>query len=642
MKRRDFIQRVSLSGIGLTALNYSILTGCKLEQPVDNSSEFKGLVYDLLKDWCNGMIKHQIIDPENLKLHGALGCPACEHIHGRCMDAVFPFLYMYDNTGEKKYLDAAILVMNWAENNVSHPDGSWTVISNPNAWKGITVFGAIALAEALYYHGHVLDEETRKAWTERLRRAASYVYKTFDMTFTNINYGYTGIFALNLFGRLLNEPVFSQRSHEMAKEVKDFFTEPNKLLWGESKPIDRQSAKGLYGVDLGYNVEESLNGVVMYALQENDEEMLDLLEKSLAGHMEFMLPDGAWDNSFGTRHNKWSYWGSRTTDGCQVGYGMMAGRNPAFGTVAYKSTLLLKECTADGLLHGGPHFVSHGEKPCIHHTFAHAKPLAAVLNAGEKLPEITLNNKLPREKEYGIKEFPEILTWLVSKGPWRGTVTSNDMLYIENRPLQQATGGSLAVLYHQKVGLLFAASMARYIIVEANNCQHYQGEEFALTPRVEVVTDGDWYTNLWDLEADVKVSEKDEQIRFDVETNIQNEAREKLTGNQSNFNLTYVFRDDELEITAKPGMGNTPNGEAALVLPVASVNAEKVTQPSPQRIEIIKDNGTLVLESNVPLWIKPVGRKRAFNLVPGVEAVPIFARFNPDVSPEVVVKLSVI
>jgi hypothetical protein len=79
-----------------------------------------------------------------------------------------------------------------------------------------------------------------------------------------------------------------------------------------------------------------------------------------------------------------------------------------------------------------------------------------------------------------------------------------------------------------------------------------------------------------------------------------------------------------------------------LVLPVASVNTDKVTQISPQRIEILKDNGTLVLESNVPLWIKPMNRERAFNLVPGVEAVPVYARFNPDVSREVVVKLSVI
>ena len=44
--------------------------------------------------------------------------------------------------------------------------------------------------------------------------------------------------------------------------------------------------------------------------------MLDQTVAALRTHMEFMLPDGAWDNSWGTRNYKWSWWGSRTSDGC--------------------------------------------------------------------------------------------------------------------------------------------------------------------------------------------------------------------------------------------------------------------------------------------------------------------------------------
>ena len=61
------------------------------------------------------------------------------------MDAVYPFLHMAKVTGEGKYLEAGISVFEWSKN-VSHDDGSWTVISDPKSWKGITVFGAIALA----------------------------------------------------------------------------------------------------------------------------------------------------------------------------------------------------------------------------------------------------------------------------------------------------------------------------------------------------------------------------------------------------------------------------------------------------------------------------------------------------------------
>ncbi len=599
--------------------------GGRASRPAPGSSEFKDLCADLLKEWCDGMIRHQIIDPDDPAMHGALACPACEHIHGRCMDAVYPFLHMADRTGDPGYLDAAIRVMDWAEHNVSQADGSWSVVAKPGVWTGITVFGAIALAEALYYHAHMLDEEIRSAWKERLGRAADFVHDRFDMTFTNINYGFTGVFALNLFGRVLEKPAFTRRSREMAAEAKRFLTRPNKLVWGEAKPIDRRSDRGLYGVDLGYNVEESLNGVVMYALLENDHEMLGLLEESLAGHMEFMLPDGAWDNTFGTRHYKWSYWGSRTTDGCQVGYAMMADRNPVFGTVAHKSTQLLKACTDGGLLHGGPHYVSHGIKPCIHHTFTHAKPLAAVLDAGHKLPEIAPDLELPRDREYGVREFPEILTRLVSKGPWRGTVTAYDMMYLDDRTVQQATGGSLALLFHQKAGLLFAASLARYEIIERFNQQTYHGDEFPLTPRIEVIENGEWFTNLWDLEAEVSHLDENGDVRVSVKTSIRNENRKKLPNGRSDYHLDYIFKKDELEIRVKPANDSKPAGETALVLPVASVRTETIARPSPSRLEIAKENGILVMESNVPLHVRPMTGTRVFNLVPGIEAVPVYA-----------------
>jgi len=37
------------------------------------------------------------------------------------MDAVYPFMYMADKTGEKKYMNAAIEVMEWSKN-VTRPD----------------------------------------------------------------------------------------------------------------------------------------------------------------------------------------------------------------------------------------------------------------------------------------------------------------------------------------------------------------------------------------------------------------------------------------------------------------------------------------------------------------------------------------
>ena len=77
------------------------------------------------------------------------------------------------------------------------------------------------------------------------------------------------------------------------------------------------------------------------------------------------------------------------------------------------------------------------------------------------------------------------------------------------------------------------------------------------------------------------------------------------------------------------------------MLPVASVNSEKVVQSSPNKIEIFKPEGIVVLESNVPLSIKPTERGRVFNLVPGVEAVPVYANFDAKVTDTINVTISV-
>ena len=62
--------------------------------------------FDLLQQWCDAMIRLQ---PHDLgpEFDGGLLCPACKYQHGRCGDAVYPFMYMADRTGDRKYVEAA-------------------------------------------------------------------------------------------------------------------------------------------------------------------------------------------------------------------------------------------------------------------------------------------------------------------------------------------------------------------------------------------------------------------------------------------------------------------------------------------------------------------------------------------------------
>jgi len=631
MKRRNFLQLSSIAGFGFALpisnfLNFS-------ESNKEHSLEFKKVISDLLKDWCDGLLNLQINNPTNIEEHGVLSCPSCTHVHGRCMDAVYPFLYMADKTGEKKYLEAAKLVMTWAENNVSQEDGSWTVVKNPKSWKGITIFGAIALAEALHYHAHVLDEETLKAWKLRLEKAGQYVFDTFTIDFTNINYPGTAVYGLHLIGDVLKRNDFKAKSKKLASEVKAYFTANESLLFGEcKKSSSKLSDKGLHGVDLGYNVEETLNSLVMYALKVNDFELLQILTKSLNGHLDFMLPDGGWDNSWGNRMYKWTYWGSRTCDGCQPAFAMMAHINPAFGTAAIKNTELLKKCTSNGLIHGGLGYIEAGIPPCVHHTFTHAKPLTAMLDHWDHLPKMNTNIKLPRTTANGVKHFKDLDVYLFARGNWRGTISAYDAEYHYNEDYRQASGGALGILYHNKVGLLCTASMAVYNMVEEFNQQLQPGKDICLTPRIEVFKDNIWYTNLYDLPA--KVTSKDEKgtIELIADVKLKNVDRVEVLETASAFDITYKCSAEKIEILVKTEQDI--NTKTAFILPIVSPSSEKIMTVNTNEITIQKPEGLVTIKASVPIKVKEIIGKRTFNMVPGVEAIPFelfFKKYNKDI-----------
>ena len=618
MVRRRLLQALATS---CAAVSLPPLQAGENQAAAGKDDSFDALSRDLLRDWCDGMLAVQIHDPSDPARHGALGCPSCGFIHGRCMDAVYPLLHMAKVTGDAKYLKAGIGVFEWSKN-VSQEDGSWTVIPDPKSWRGITVFGAIALAETLRRHGGLLDGTTRQRWSARLGRAGDYIYQNITtLEFSNINYGCTAIHAMDLLGRVLGRPDYLERGRRLASGLKDFLTRPNGLLLGEGKPPAGTSPRGCRPVDLGYNVEESLVAVALCADATGNAELAAIAGSLLKAHLELMLPDGAWDNSWGSRQSKWTYWGSRTTDGSLPGYAVLAKDHPAFATAVIENTRLYRRCTADGLLHGGPHFISHGVKPCVHHTFTHAKALATVRDHGDLARRIHATLPLPRAVADGIRGYPEIATWLAARGPWRATVTAYDWIYHEQA--QQPTGGTISMLWHPQAGPLLAGSMARYFLVEKNNMQLYP-EDHPLTPRVELRQDETWFTQLYDLNASVTHSDKDGTLGFKVAARLLNEARKQPARGKVACSLSYQFAVDAVTIAVDaPGVGSAAN-RPRLVLPIISPTGEKVSQ-SANRIEIVKPQGTVVIEANAPLRIEQTTRPRVFNLVPGFEAVPVFA-----------------
>ena len=569
-------------------------------------------------------------------LQGGLLCPACGLIHGRCGDAVYPLLRVARSTGDARFVRAALLVHDWSERQVSRSDGSWVNDVTLSSWQGITVFHAIALAEALHHHGELLDSQTRQRWTERLARAAKFLDGFISIETGNINYPVTASLCFVLCGQVLGDSHYLDRARVLAHTSLEYFT-PNGFLFGEGHPLTGLTAKRCRPVDLGYNVEESLPALAIYALLTNDKPVLDQTIAAMRTHMEFMLPDGAWDNSWGTRNYKWSWWGSRTSDGCFPGYVLLAQHEPKFREVARRNFELMKACTHNGLLYGGPDYFAHGDLPCIHHTFTHAKALATVLDRGSANLESSERPALPRDEAYGLKTYPEIGTHLAAIGDWRATVTEYDWEYVERIQTAgggasgtgHATGGALSLLFHRGLGPIFVASMTEYQMTEPSNQQAFGDyPHMPLTPRIECASDRT-YTSLSDLEAVLTATDSPGQIAFDAQGRILTATHQSPPGGDVRYHLIYRLTESNVEIVASTS-GTTPAAAPLqFIFPVVSKTGEAVDQSDSQTIRITKPNGILTVHTDASQGFEAAPKVRTFNLVPGFECVPLAIAMQP-------------
>jgi len=631
LSRRDLLRFSATGALALGASRAFPALAAAVPPPSATPHPAQGpaLYTALLQHWCDGLLAHQITGISDPAVHGAFACPACGILHGRCGDAVYPLLRVAHTTGNAKYLHAALQVHAWSEQNLSRADGSWINDVTLSSWKGITVFRTIALAEALQHHGTLLDAATRRQWTARLARAAKFLDGFITIETGNINYPVTSSLAFTLCGQVLGDTHYLDRAHGMAHQALDYFT-ANNFLFGEGHPVLSVTPKGCHPVDLGYNVEESLPSLALYALLNNDTPALNQVVAALRTHMQFMLPDGGWDNSWGTRNYKWSYWGSRTADGCHPAYVLLAAYDPAFREVAQRNLEQMAACTHDGLLYGGPDYFLHGDRACIHHTFTHAKALATVLDRDHSQLTSSQRTKLPRDEAYGVKTYPEIGTRLAAIGDWRATVTDYDFNYVEEVQTNgsskggHVTGGALSFLYHCGVGPLLTASMTEYSMIEISNQQVFLDKpHMSLTPRIEYVTDKNTYTSVNDYTAQILSKASPTSIAFDADGRILTTNRQSVSSEEVRYHLSYFLYASIVEITATAGAAHSLDGSLRFLLPVISRTGEAIERPYDHTICIRKPKGTVVVSVDAPHSFEPVPEERTFNLVPGFECIPL-------------------
>jgi len=621
--RRQFLQSVTMGGLGLALLPAVANAACFFDDGLMNADDLYGQAGNLLDTWVDALLKSQIINDKTPALYGGLMCPACKRVHGRVADSIYPLVHMAHKKQDSRYMEAAKLLYQWMEQNVSEPDGSWKNETYTGAWKGITVFTTIALADTLKHYGNTLEPGWKTEIECRVKKAGEFIYNNFSMDYGNINYPISAAYALTLLGIQLNIPAFIKKGKFFADESLKFFSTHASFIYGEGGPYYTPSKKGCFSVDLGYNMEESLPAMVFYGQLVKNQVLLQKVHQSLQTHLQFMLPDGGMDNSWGTRSFKWTYWGSRTSDGCHAALALMAHKDERYYKAAFLNLQLLKQCTHNGLLHGGLHYVSAGVQPCIHHTFCHAKSLAALSDYGRPFKLEKLNKiKLPVEENYGFRFFKDIQTWLITKGGFRATVTGYDREYTfkEGHP----TGGALSLLWHAKTGPVIAASMIKYQMHEAGNMQpDTNSTSIPLTPRIQLKLDGKTYTNIADLSAQIVVKEQNGLIIADtISAMVDGDQNNPPTGSIK-CNVKYTFSNRGVRL-AFSFDSSVHNNQVQIVVPVISASTEKVHIHSEKEIKIIKPRAVLHITTNQPITPILSTTSRVFNFVPGLQAVPLY------------------
>lgn len=575
----------------------------------------KKQVYSLLKDWCDYMLDRTVkgIDDSNLK--GAMLCPACGYIHGRFADSVLAYTLLYAETGDEKYLIAADEAVDWSENNVLTPEGTWYNDIN-SFWYGTGLFSAMALGETLHNFKGEIPEKIYNKWYNIFVRMAEgcKTFVHYDWYKPVINY-YCGAAAFFAFCyKFLGDEKYKYEANYWEEIISHQF-DSDGLLFGESHPIDVISKKGCYGIDLGYNLEESLQLLIQYALYMGSEEKLKFYcEKALA-HLEFIMPDGAIDDSFGSRHNKWTYWGSRTSDGVQEAFPRVAKYDRRFAKTAALNFDLLRRCTVDGALYGGLMQNDANQPACIHHAFAHSKALALMyIHMDEKKFENLEEVTLPREEEYGIKTFQNGYLKLVSVGDMRATISAVD--YVAQTDWRCNMGGNLNLLWHKKYGAICAATMHDFFLVEPYNFQMLRNAEktLCMTPRIIC---GDYKS---DLDKTVEISSFGDEKKANI----------SVVGSENfKFKLDYEFIGDSVKISI------LTEEDAVYSLPIIIDGKSEVKALNDK--EFLFKN-MLTVSSNVEIETEDLS-KRYFNQVGGFEYLPLEIPLKANQRTEIIISV---
>ena len=464
---------------------------------------FKTLSY--LSDGLLALQISAVDDPD----FGALICPSCNVLHTRAAEAVFPFAVMFKATGDEKYLNAAIRVSDWLIKQ-QQPEGQW--IETPWAWTGTTADQLLMMINAYPLVKNRLTTADHLRWKNSIKGAADYLVKYMSPDFASINYCPTSAAALAITYQIIPDSVYLKKAKRLAHWTIAKMDEAG-FIQGEAA----RSFGVKYGVDLGYEMDMSLWGLGLYAKITQDKFVEQSVRKSLQKNLYFVYPNGAIDGSWGSRCYKWTTFGSKTADGCQILFSLYAHENPQYITAAIKNLRYLKTMIKDGMIGNGPHFWDiFPEYVCNYPTFARAKNLALAYTFG--IQSETEMPALPADVPGWMKMYPTVNVVVARSENFMLTVSAYGYKDLTNtnggQYNQHPTGGSAANIWIKDHGFFQTSSQTKYVRGETMHMPVIEDTVICLTPRIEFANEHGYFTNLYEFESRVTTISSDDTVAF--------------------------------------------------------------------------------------------------------------------------------
>jgi hypothetical protein len=552
---------------------------------------------------------------------GGLQDPETGIYYSRAAEAVFPFAVLWKKTQDKKYLQAAINLGNWLIRQ-QKATGEW--VENPWTWTGTTADQLLMMAGAYPILEKQLNDKQRLIWKKSISNATDYLVLKMSPDFASINYVPTTAGALAVtYQNIEKRETWKNKAQLLAFQTRakmddDFFIEGEAARYHDNK----------YGVDLSYQTDMSLWGLALYAQIFADKDALDAVKSSLERIQYFVYPNGMIDGSWGARCYKWTGYGTKTADGCQILFSLFAKENPQYQAIALRNLEFLKVCIKDGFVGYGQHIWGMpNAKANLYPTFARAKNLAMALEWGNFTAE---NPQIPADKGNWLKYFPTLKVAVVRQNGWMATVSAYDYEDRDNwgkgKYHHNPRGGALCNVYLDGFGWLTTSSQTRYQRGEYVHMPEVKDSIQCLTPRIEYADKRGYFTNLYDSKADIITQNTDNEVIIQANGELCDSLNRP--GGVA-FGYEYIFGEKSLQKKLKLRYhGRTPL--IKIIEPIVLEAGVKVEKINAQTVKISSPNKTIyfrVKSENITLKVGENAQNYWFPF-PGLRCYPIVLEIN--------------